>query len=84
MTRFAPELLRRNLVVSGINLLALKGRKFQIGTVILEGTTPCAPCSKMEDALGPGGFNAMRGHGGLCARVLQEGEIAVGDQVKAI
>ena len=75
----APALLRRNVVVSGIPLVALKGRRFRIGAAVFEGTQPCDPCSRMEAALGPGGYNAMRGHGGLCARVLQDGVIAVGD-----
>ena len=74
-----PALLRRNVVVSGIPLIALKDRRFRIGEVLLEGTDECDPCSRMEDALGPGGYNAMRGHGGLCARVLSAGVIAVGD-----
>lgn len=73
--------LRRNLVVSGIPLIALKGRRFRIGDVLCEGTAPCDPCSRMEATLGPGGYNAMRGHGGLCARVLQGGTLRVGDAV---
>ncbi len=75
----SPALLRRNLVVSGIPLIALKGRRFRIGGVLCEGTGPCDPCSRMEDALGPGGYNAMRGHGGLTARVLGDGWIRIGD-----
>ena len=77
-----PELLRRNLVVSGINLLGLKGRRFRIGEVLLEGSGPCAPCSRMEENLGPGGYNAMRGHGGITAVVLEGGTIRVGDRVR--
>ena len=77
----APATLRRNLVVSGIPLVALKGRRFRVGEVVLEGTDSCDPCSRMEAALGPGGFNAMRGHGGLCARILQGGTIRRGDAV---
>ena len=77
----APAILRRNIVVSGINLLALKDKTFRIGEALLEYSGPCHPCSKMERALGPGGYNAMRGHGGITARVLEPGEIRLGDQV---
>ncbi|SFK78301.1 MOSC domain-containing protein [Lysobacter sp. cf310] len=74
-----PALLRRNVVVSGLPLVALKGRRFRLGEALLEGTEDCDPCSRMEDALGPGGYNAMRGHGGLCARILEGGHIRRGD-----
>ena len=68
-----PALLRRNIVVAGLNLLALKGRQFRAGAALLEWTGPCEPCSRMEEALGPGGYNAMRGHGGITARVVAGG-----------
>lgn len=79
-----PALLRRNVVVAGIPLIALKGRRFRVGDAVLEGTGPCDPCSKMEAALGSGGYNAMRGHGGLCARILEGGAIRLGDAVVAL
>ncbi len=79
-----PERLRRNLLVSGINLIALQGKRFRIGSVLLEGAGLCHPCSRMEEALGPGGYNAMRGHGGLNARVLEGGVMRVGDPVRAL
>ena len=79
-----PALLRRNVVVSGLPLVALKGRRFRIGEVLMEGTDDCDPCSNMEAALGPGGFNAMRGHGGLCARIVQGGTFRIGDAVVAL
>ena len=77
-----PDILRRNLVISGINLGALRGRRLQIGEAVVAITTPCAPCSRMEEALGPGGYNAMRGHGGWCAIVAESGKVTVQDLVQ--
>lgn len=78
-----PLLTRRNLVVRGINLLALKNKQFRIGKeVILETTGPCEPCSRMETNFGAGGYNAMRGHGGICTKVIRGGIIRIGDEVE--
>ncbi|MBC7755967.1 MAG: MOSC domain-containing protein [Bdellovibrio sp.] len=80
-------LLRRNLVVSSINLLAAKSlfkdqkMLLTIGNIVLEITGPCEPCSKMEAVLGRGAYNAMRGHGGVTAKVVVGGEFKVGDLV---
>ncbi len=76
-----PATVRRNIVVRGINLLALKGKSFRAGNAVLEYTGLCHPCSKMERVLGAGGYNAMRGHGGITARVLTDGNMAIGDSV---
>ena len=76
-----PHELRRNIMVSGINLLALKGKRFCIGEALFEMTGVCHPCSRMEEILGQGGYNAMRGHGGITARIIQGGWIALGDSV---
>jgi len=78
----APDLLRRNLVVSGINLHALRHQRFRIGEVLLEASALCHPCSRMEEALGAGGVAAMLGHGGLCCRILGDGVMALGDAVR--
>lgn len=76
--------LRRNLLLSGINIYALRDRKFRIGAVLLEGSGPCEPCSRMEEVLGVGGYNAMRGHGGITARILEGGVLNVGEAVEAM
>lgn len=79
-----PGLMRRNIVTRGINLVALKDRRFRIGAAVLEGSGDCAPCGRMETTLGPGGFNAARGQGGITARIIEGGEIAVGDVVERL
>lgn len=79
-----PEMLRRNIVISGINLLALKDKRFLLGTAELEMTGLCHPCSRMEEVLGVGGYNAMRGHGGITACVRSPGKIQTGDELRVI
>lgn len=79
----SPEQLRRNIAVEGINLLALKNKQFRIGNVLLEYTGLCEPCSAMEIAFGAGGYNAVRGHGGITARIIESGIIRLNDSVSA-
>lgn len=76
--------LRRNVLVSGINLASLRWARFSVGSAILEGTIPCDPCERMETLLGPGGYAGMFGMGGLCARLVQPGVIRVGDPVRRL
>lgn len=76
-----PALVRRNLLIRGINLLAMKDKIINIADVQLQITGLCHPCSRMEELFGPGGYNAMRGHGGLTASVLNEGTLQLGDSV---
>jgi MOSC domain-containing protein YiiM len=90
LTFVDPALLRRNLVISGINVAAMKSPLpqqpllFRVGEAVLEILADCTPCSRMEEALGPGGYNAMREHGGMVARIVEGGMIRVGDAVAPV
>lgn len=75
---------RRNLALSGIDVLGLRDRMFSIGDVVLEGTGTCEPCRKMDASLGPGGARAMRALGGITARVVSGGVLRVGAVVALI
>jgi len=76
-----PQQLRRNLVIKGVNLTALRYQRFSIGDAIFEAGALCHPCTRMEKALGKGAIAAMMGHGGLCLKVVKSGKIALGDAV---
>ena len=83
--KVAPDRLRRNLVIKGFNLWSAQDRQIRIGdTVVLELTGRCYPCSRMEQTLGPGGYQAVRGHGGFTARVISGGTIQTGDAVVVV
>ena len=79
-----PGLLRRNLVISGINLNAIRYQKVKIGEAIFELNAVCHPCSRMNQSLGDGGLVAMMGYGGFCARVIKSGLIQLDDTVTVI
>ena len=75
---------RRNVVTSGIPLLGLIGRHFRIGTAVFRGERPCEPCAYLERRIGPGLLEALKGKGGLRAKVVEEGVLRVGDAIEAI
>jgi MOSC domain-containing protein YiiM len=77
--KICPTQLRRILLISGMNLGSLVNKCFRLGNTELTGTGYCQPCSRMEEVLGRGGYNAMRGHGGITARVIKGGMITRGD-----
>lgn len=76
--------LRRNVVTRGVALETLKGKRFAVGSALLEGVRPCDPCQHLEALVGkPGLKSRMAGRGGLRARVIAGGRVAVGDVIRA-
>lgn len=67
------DMYRRNIVVSGVDLNALIGQEFEIQGVRFLGTEEARPCYWMNRALGEGAEEALRGAGGLRARILSDG-----------
>lgn len=68
-----PAALRRNLIVSGTDLNELIGCQFELQGVRLEGTEECRPCYWMDEAIGPGANDWLKGRGGLRCRILTDG-----------
>lgn len=78
-------IMRRNVLVAGINVNTLRGRTFAVGDeVLLKGTKPCDPCSRMPKLLGDGAYGAMLGLGGVCASIVRGGTIRMGDTIRLL
>ena len=69
----SPAALRRNLIVSGADLNDFIGRPFELQGLRLEGTEECRPCYWMDEAIGPGANDWLKGRGGLRCRILSDG-----------
>ena len=79
LTTKSPGVLRRNLIVSGVDLKELIGEEFSIQGVRLRGTGHCKPCYWLDQAFAPGTEDFLEGNGGLRAEILSDGLIAVGN-----
>ena len=80
----APAEARRNLVVRGIALDGLIGKRFRVGPVECFGQRRCEPCAHLERLTSPGVLRGLAHRGGLRADVLSGGEIRAGDRVEAL
>jgi MOSC domain-containing protein YiiM len=69
----SPGLTRRNVITLGADLILLIGERFSIQGIHFEGVCECKPCYWMDEAIGPGAEEALRGRGGLRARILASG-----------
>ena len=79
--QLAPGESRRNVTTRGIHLNDLVGRRFRVGNVECEGTRLCEPCQYLTDLVGKPILQPLVHRAGLRARILGDGEIAVGDPI---
>lgn len=70
---YPPSAYRRNLLVSGVDLNELIGKEFEVGGVRFLGICEASPCYWMDQAIAEGTEEAMKGNGGLRAKVLSDG-----------
>ena len=73
------KLFRRNIIISGVHLNSLIGKRFKIGDVEFEGLAHCSPCTWMNAVMKKGVYASMRGRGGLRAKVVNGGMLILGD-----
>lgn len=69
----SPARLRRNVIVEGVDLNAFIGQEFELQGVRLSGSEECRPCYWMDQAIGNGAEEWLRGRGGLRCRILTDG-----------
>jgi MOSC domain-containing protein YiiM len=72
---------RRQVVVRGVRLNDLVGRRFRVGGVECLGVRLCEPCSHLQRLTRPGIIKDLVHRGGINADILVDGEITVGDPV---
>ena len=82
--QLAPGETRRNVTTTGIDLNALVASRFRVGGVVCEATRLCEPCQYLTDLVGKPLLEALVHRAGIRARILTDGEIAVGDEVVAL
>lgn len=73
---------RRNIITRGVDLEALRGKRFRVGETVLEYDRPRPPCRHVQDLTEPGMTRALKGRGGICARVVQAGHIKAQDVIE--
>ncbi len=76
VTGVPPAAVRRNAFTRGIDLNSLIGREFEIQGIRFQGVAECSPCFWMDEAIGPGAEDWLKGNGGLRARILTDGVLA--------
>jgi MOSC domain-containing protein YiiM len=79
-----PESFRRNLITADVRLNDLVGRRFSVGTAVLEGMRLCEPCAHLGKLIGPAVVQGMAHRAGLRARIITSSLVRVGDDISAV
>jgi MOSC domain-containing protein YiiM len=74
----SPAVFRRNVITSGIDLNSLLAKTFELQGISFEGITECSPCYWMDKAFAPGAEKALKGQGGLRAKITSNGVLSTG------
>ena len=72
---------RRQIMVKGIKLNELIGRNLRMGQILVRVEDKCNPCKNMETEIGPGAEEAMNDKGGIHCRIIEGGDLHVGDKI---
>lgn len=75
----SPSAFRRNVLIEGVDLNELIGKRFTLGGLEFTGSGECKPCYWMDEACAPGAFEFLKGRGGLRTRIVQGGKLTPGD-----
>ncbi len=79
-----PGSTRRNVTIGGMELSREPGTRYRLGDVLIEVFQDCAPCEQMEETVGPGAREALRGRAGIRGRIVTGGTLRVGDPVELV
>ena len=73
VTGVGPSVFRRNVITKDTDLNALIGVEFEVQGIRFLGTEESRPCYWMNQAFAEGAEDAMKGVGGLRAKILCDG-----------
>lgn len=79
-----PAGTRRNVTLTHGDVPTAPGTRVRLGGALLEVVRVAAPCRILDDEIGPGAAAALRRRAGTCFRVLEGGDIAVGDRFEVL
>jgi MOSC domain-containing protein YiiM len=75
---------RRNVVTRGVDLNALVGAKFKVGSAVVRGMRLCAPCAHLAGLVDPRVLKQLVHRAGLRAEIVTSGVARPGDPIELL